>query len=403
MNNAKLKALSHPGRYADDQVRGLYAQVQPGGTKTWMFRYKKRGKQKYIGLGSYPVISLRDARDKALEYGKLIANGIDPKKDKEEESCNGAYETFNAVAREAIAAKTENLRSTKHKQQWTNTIEIYALPVIGGLAPGEISRRDILDVLRPIWTEKPETADRVRQRLEGIFNYAISKEIIDGENPCLKAALIDALPKRTKNVRKKKRHSSMPHTDIPAFYEKLEARNSMTSMALQWLILSGARVTEGRMGQWSELSSEEEAVWTIPEAHSKTYEEHRVPITAEMRRLLVRLQDVRRNHDWMFWSPTMPQQHLSENAMRVLMRKMGISNEQATPHGFRSSLKSWGLDNGYGEEVTEAALNHTMGTSVSQAYNRTDLLDARRKMMDAYSSYVTGSHLSASQAERAFS
>jgi integrase len=122
-----------------------------------------------------------------------------------------------------------------------------------------------------------------------------------------------------------------------------------------------------------------------------------------MRRLLVRLQDVRRNHDWMFWSPTMPQQHLSENAMRVLMRKMGISNEQATPHGFRSSLKSWGLDNGYGEEVTEAALNHTMGTSVSQAYNRTDLLDARRKMMDAYSSYVTGSHLSASQAERAFS
>ena len=129
------------------------------------------------------MISLKDARDKALEYRKLIANSIDPKKDKEEASRNGIYKTFRDVAEEAIAAKTETLRSTKHKQQWVNTIEIYALPVIGGLAPGEISRRDILDVLRPIWTKKPETADRVRQRLEGIFNYAISKEIIDGENP----------------------------------------------------------------------------------------------------------------------------------------------------------------------------------------------------------------------------
>ena len=368
--------------------------MQPGGTKCWLFIYKRHGKQKYIGLGSYPVISLKDARIKALEYRKLIANGVDPKKDKEEESRNGVYETFTAVAREAITAKTENLRSKKHKQQWANTIEIYALPVIGSKAPGEIGRRDILEVLRPIWTEKPETADRVRQRLEGIFNYAISKEIIDGENPCLKAALIDALPKRTKNVRKKKRHASMPHQDISVFYKELEARNSMTSLSLQWLILSAARVTETRMARWTELTPDN-ATWIIPEDHSKTYEEHRVPITTEMRRLLVCLGAVRRNHDWIFWSPSKPQQHLSENAMRVLMRKMGISNEQATPHGFRSSLKSWGLDNGYGEEVTEAALNHKMGTSVSQAYNRTDLRDARRKMMEAYSDYVTGAHCAA--------
>ena len=390
MNHAQIKTFCRPGRYAEGSVRGLYLQVQPRGTKYWLFRYKLDGKQRHIGIGPYPIVSLKDARDKGLEYRRQLANGVDPKKDKEEASRNGIYKTFRDVAEEAIAAKTENLRSTKHKQQWTNTIEIYALPVIGGLAPGEISRRYILDVLRPIWTEKPEIADRVRQRLEGNFNYAISKEIIDGENPCLKAALIDALPKRTKNVSKKKRHASMHHQDMPALYKELEARNSMTALSLQWLILSAARVTETRMARWTELSLDDET-WIIPEDHSKTYEEHRVPITREMKRLLVRLREVRRNHDWMFWSPSKPQQHLSENAMRVLMRKMGITNDQATPHGFRSSLKSWGLDCGYGEELTEAALNHKMGSSVSQAYNRTDLLDARRKMMDAYSSYVTGS------------
>jgi len=402
MNNAKLKALSSPGRYADGSVRGLYIQVQKGGTKYWMFRYKRGGEQKYMGLGSYPVISLKGVRNKALNLRKHIAEGIDPKEEKQKDEAVRAASsnTFEVVARRCSASREQAFRNEKHIWQWLRTLEMYAFPYIGNIKIGEIRHPDIVRLLEPIWLTKAETAKRTRQRIESVFDFAAAHGIFDRANPANIALLKDALPRRAKHLTKSKPHPAMPASQVPSFYAALCRQGSMSALALRWTILTGARTDETLKATWDEISRKDR-VWVIPPERTKTYDEFVLPLTDEMMDLLDKLEEVRNNHPYIFWSPMGPDKPMSDATMRIRLRKMGIAAETASVHGFRACLKTWGLDQGFSEEVTEAALAHKFGNKVSQSYNRTDLLEQRRGLMAQYSLYVTGAHCAAFQAERA--
>lgn len=373
------KSVSKPGRHSDGG--GLYLNVAPGGTKSWVFVFTRKAKKSEMGLGSYPDVSLADARAKAASFRVEIAAGRNPVKLRDRQ----IEPTFGECATEFITSMEKSWRNEKHRAQWSSTLKTYGKD-IWNKQISQIETQDVLDLLKPIWHEKPETAARVRGRIERVIEYAnASGKRSWAPNPAAwKGHLRAVLPAPAKLSRG--HHPAMPYGDVPAFFQALAGVEGMSARGLEFLILTAARTGEVIGSTWAEFDLDA-ALWTVPADRMKAGKIHRVPLTARAVEIAKSLQD-RRVNDFVFPGEK-KDRPISNMAFTMLLRRMELGH--FTPHGFRSSFRDWAGDKTlYPRELAEAALAHRLGDKTEEAYRRSDALEKRRKMMDAWSSYLVG-------------
>lgn len=369
-----------PGAYADGD--GLYLKIGTTGAASWQYRYQMNGKRRMMGLGSCAAVGLAEARDKAADARKQVKQGIDPLEVKEaaQTAVKAKATTFRELATEYIADHRPGWRNAKHGQQWENTLAQYAFPKIGDKPIAEISTEDVLGILKKLWTEKPETASRLRNRIELVIDAGRAKGLSTAANPAAWRGHLDKLlPKRTKAS--KGHHAAMDYRELPAFYKRLtEDRDSLSSVALQITILTACRTSEVLLADWSEFDLDNR-LWTIPGERMKAGKPHRVPLTDEVLKLLQGIK----GEGYVF--PGARQgRPLSNMAMTMVLRRLG--HPDLTVHGFRSSFRDWcAEETHYPNIVAEQALAHTVGNAVEAAYRRGDLLDKRRALMADWATY----------------
>ena len=379
---AKLKT---PGMYGDGG--GLWLQVSGKGGKSWVFRYTLKGKSREMGLGPVTTFTLAEARDKALTCRKLCYEGTDPIEMRRGQRQDAAVEaakaiTFRTCAEGYIEAHKAGWRNDKHAAQWTATLATYAFPVFGDLPVQAVDTGLVLKALEAIWNTKPETATRVRGRIESVLDWAATRDYRRGENPARwKGHLQNLLPKRSK-VRKVEHHAALPFKDVPAFMQSVAAQPGVASKLMAFTILTAARTGEALGARWSEIDMDA-GIWTVPVERMKAGAEHRVPLSAAALDILAGMQGL----DAEFVFPGGRRgKPLSNMAMLVMLRRM--KREDLTVHGFRSSFRDWASETtGFPSEVVEMALAHTVESKVERAYRRGDLFEKRRELMAAWASF----------------
>jgi integrase len=403
LSATKVATTKAPGYYADGG--NLYLRVavgtktgskEPAISKGWMFRYTMAGKTRDAGLGGYPTISLARAREEAERCRRLVAAGIDPIKARNEErqaalATSAKAMTFEQCASAFIASHEAGWRNEKHRAQWTSTLKTYAYPVFGVLAVEDVDTGLVMKALEPIWAAKPETAGRVRGRIERVLDWAKVRGHRDGENPArLRGHLDNLLPKKSK-VHKVKHHAALPYRDIGAFMVRLREETSISARALALLILTATRTSETLEATWDEIDVDE-CVWIIPSERMKGDKEHRVPLAPRASAILEEMKQIQLN-EYVF-PGTKPGQPLSNMALAMLLRRMGYGN--ITAHGFRSSFRDWAAERtSFPREVAEMALAHKIPDAVEAAYRRGDLFEKRRKLMDAWAAFCARKPMSA--------
>ena len=389
-----VRTVKEPGKYHDKSGTGLFLRVDKSGAKFWIQRVTILGKRRELGLGSFPLVTLAEARDKAFENKRLIRNGGDPLADKQVKrsslSFADAVDTY-------LAAKEKEFRNEKHKKQWRSTLESYAIPVMGRMDVKAIRLPDILRVLEPIWEEKTETASRLRGRIESVLSWATVAGYREGDNPARwKGNLSEILPKPSK-VMNTTNQPAIALSDLPSWWEALQQRNGMAAQALQFLALTLARSGEVRGATWDEidLKAKDGPVWIIPAERMKASKEHRVPLPAAAVRLLKALPRLE-SSPYVFFAPQGGQ--LSDMTISSVMRRMHQtdvgdgrtgwldprSKRPAVPHGLRSSFRDWAAECGFERDLAEIALAHKVGSEVERAYRRSDMLERRRAMLEAW-------------------
>jgi integrase len=344
-----------------------------------------------MGLGSTAIRSLADARALATSYHKHVVNGLDPIEERRLEALNRQIEhaksvTFDEVAKQCIAAKTPEWKNAKHAQQWKNTLETYVSPVFGALPISAVDTMQVMRVLEPIWVTKTETATRVRQRIEKIIDYAKARGYFQGENPArLEGNLRELLPSasKTKNV---KHFGALPYKEIRTFVGQLRQQAGVTSLALEFLILTAARTSEVIGATWGEFDFEAK-VWTVPSSRMKAGKEHRVPLCARALEIIASINSTHTTTEFVFpgWRGSTS---LSNGAMLALVKKMEWPG--VTPHGFRSTFRDWASEEAHSfqNETVELALAHQIKNQAERAYRRGDQLERRRDLMAAWQSYI---------------
>ncbi len=371
------------GRHGDGN--GLYLVVDPSGARRWIVRVTVKGQKNRkgaplrtdFGLGGADIVTLAQARDRALEYRRMAKQGLNPRFNAQRE-----IPTFEEIAQLVHIERMPTWKNAKHGQQWINTLRDYAFPKIGRMPVDSIGQPEALMCLSPIWTEKHETAKRLAQRIKTVLDVAKSKGFREGENPITSIKDAGVLPKVTK---KPKHHAAMHWQDVPAFYADLQKRKAMASKALMFTCLTGSRTGEVLGMRWDEVDLEA-CLWTVPAERMKTDTEHRVPLTDEMVAILEPLQALGSE---MVFEGQKRHQQLSNMAMLMLLRRMGV--EGVTVHGFRSTFRDWASEAANApREVAEMSLAHKVGSDVERAYARSDLLDRRRVLMDRWSGFVSG-------------
>ena len=379
----KVKTAS-AGRHGDG--RGLFLYVKPSGARSWVLRYQVKGRRRDLGLGAYPDVTLAMARDRVIEARRLIAEGEDPIAKKHQ----AKPKTFKDSALELIESKRPGWKNAKHAAQWATTLETYVFPKVGLLQVAKIETADVMGVLKPIWTQKPETASRVRQRIEAVIDYASALGARSGDNPARWRGHLDhLLPKPTK-VRAVRHHLALPHSEIVDFMDELETREGVAARALDFTILTAARSGETRGATWAEIDYVAR-VWIIPASRMKAGKEHRVPLSKAAHALLGEKRD---DAKLIFESQAKPGRPISDMSMTAVLRRMG--RDDITVHGFRSTFRDWaGETTSFPREVIEAALSHGIKNKAEAAYARSDLFDKRRDLMDAWASATTQSGLGA--------
>lgn len=390
LTKAKIAAANKKGRYGDG--RGLWLVVGPNGRKTWAFLYSLNKKARHMGLGAIEFLTLDQARDRALELRRLVKRGIDPLAQQEAERAANQgrlppserrVPTFDEVAVKVIEQRTKNMTNEKAKAQWSSTLQTYVYPTLKGVPVNRITSSDVLNILEPIWHEKAETASRVRQRVSNVLDYAASHDWLgEGELAKIKRAMGN-LQKQSKN--EIEGHASMPYAEVPAFAAKLRNRPGFAARALAFLILTAGRSGEIRGATWDEIDLEA-AVWSIPKDRMKKKKPHLVPLSAPALALL-RALPREEGSTLVFPSPTKRDSQLSDNTLRKVMLDMG--RDDAVPHGFRSSFRTWVSEQtSFPREIAEAALAHTNQNKVEAAYNRTNYLERRVPLMEAWATFV---------------
>jgi integrase len=359
---------------------GLYLRVDDKGNRRWVFVSQKGGKRREMGLGSARAVSLADARTLAHEARQAILGGRDPIADRRTaEKVESRPLTFGAAVNALLEAKESEWRNTKHRAQWRMTLTEYAKP-LAGTPVVAIDTESILSVLKPIWQTKPETASRLRGRIEAVLDYARAKGNLphDRANPARwKSHLAHLLPKRGKLSRG--HHAAMAWRDVPAFLERLRERETVAARALEFTILTAARTSEVLGACWSEFDLEAK-IWTVPARRMKAAREHRVPLSDAALTIVEKLTEAKAG-EFVF-----PGQRagrpLSNMAFEMVLRRMNV---KVTTHGFRSSFRDWcGDATRFPRELAEAALAHVIGDKSEQAYRRSDALERRQELMDAW-------------------
>ena len=371
--SAQKVKTAKPGRHGDG--RGLFLYVKPSGTRSWVLRYQVQGRRRDLGLGAYPDVSLAMARERAAEARRLIVNGQDPIAKKQQSK----PKTFKDTALELIESKRPGWKNAKHAAQWSATLETYVFPKIGQVQVAKIETADVVGVLTPIWTQKTETANRVRQRIEAVIDYATALGVRSGDNPARWRGHLDHLLPKPSKVRAVKHHPALPHADIAAFMGDLSRRTGVAARALSFTILTAARSGETRGMTWAEVDLENR-LWIIPAARMKACKEHRVPLSADA---ITSLGPRRDDDALVFESEAKPGRPISDMSMTAVLRRMG--RDAITVHGFRSTFRDWaGETTGFPREVIEAALAHRIKDKAEAAYARSDLFDKRRNLMEAW-------------------
>ncbi|MDC0520942.1 site-specific integrase [bacterium] len=393
--NSSLEA----GRYYDDAGTGLHIYVRKSGSKSWSQKLRFRGRQIELGLGSYPAVTLAEARRKAAENKVLASEGINPKVPRQEVV---TIPTFAEIADVVIRIKKAELSNEKHKAQWRSTLETYAFPTLGQLPVNEITIDDIQQVLEPIWKDKTETASRVRGRIQAVLDYAIVKKYRPAPNPAVwegnLSVLLPSKPKSQQN------HPALALEDAPRWWRELKRRDGAGAKALMLLTLTAARSGEIRGIRWDEITLFEKAIslekryvgiWTRPAPRMKAKVAHRVPITSAMLELLTQ-----GNNQTGLIFASKSGKSLSDMTLSALMRRMHQADETgyvdktssrpAVPHGIRSTFRDWVAEGGHSREAAEFQLAHKFGSEVEHAYYRTDLIDARAELMNKWYAFLEG-------------
>ena len=381
LTSLAAKALSKPGRHGDGE--GLYLNVAPSGSKSWVQRIVVDGRRRDIGLGPYPAVGLARARSIAHDNRTAVAEGRDPVAEKRKTGRRSApsIPTLAQAAAQVIELRRPTWSNARHAAQWESTLAAYVHPVIGHVAVDAITAADVMDVLTPIWTCKPETASRVRQRMETVMDWAVAQGY-RLDNPAGRS-LLKVLPK-TQWL--KEHHRALPYAQVPGAVLQVRESNasSLTKLAFELLVLTASRSGEVRGADWAEVDWKS-ATWEIPAARMKARRPHRIPLSGRAMEILGQALELSDGQGLIF--PGMRSgKPASEMVFTALLRRLGIP---AVPHGFRSSFRDWVIEQTATPwTVAEAALAHNVGNSTEAAYMRSDLFDQRRVLMGAWEAYV---------------
>lgn len=378
-------------------VRGLVLNVTMYGSRSWLLRYQVGGRRRDLGLGSYPSVTLAQARDFAREARAKLARGIDPVADAQRLRAQLAQDmqlamTFAEAAIKYIDAHEKGWRNVKHVAQWRASLATYANPVLGKVPVGDVDVGMVLKVIEPMWSTKTETANRVRGRMESVLDWAVARGYRKDANPARWKGLLDKLLPAPAKITKTVHHRALPYADLPAFLEQLKAAEGHGSLALQFLILTASRSGEVRGARWDEVDMGQR-LWVVPAGRMKAHKEHRVPLSDAAINLLKNQRAVvaesclyvfpgyRASADPETGAP------LSNMTLTAVLRRLNVD---AVPHGFRSTFRDWCAEKtDYANEVAEMALAHTVASKVEAAYRRGDLLEKRRSLMKDWADYAT--------------
>ncbi|WPB86424.1 tyrosine-type recombinase/integrase [Sediminicoccus rosea] len=415
---ARLSALAEnpPGKVVRIMAgAGLHLLVKPtheAGAGVWVLRVTVAGKRRDMSLGAFPLVGLADARMAAEDARRLATKGADPiaaRAEKKAAAAPAVTTTFKAAAEALHRAKAPEWKNPKHGAQWLATLKAHVFPKIGARPVAKVDTDDVLRVLQPIWTKTPETASRVRGRIEAVLNYAAATGSRPrGPNPATwRGHLSEALgaPSRLKAVVRREKgkgenHPSLPWQEMPAFMEALEGRKGMAALALRFSILTGARTGEVRGMTWGEVN-EADAVWIVPAARMKAGKVHFVPLSPAALAVLEEVKKLAEGRDSLVFPGQRSGKALSDMTLSMLVRGMatdGLAEGElprwrdpegrvVVPHGFRASFKAWSLAQGWGDHLSEKALAHTDKDKVRAAYAREPLTEERRPMMEAWAAW----------------
>lgn len=381
MGPLSVQRLTEPGLHAVGGVPGLYLRVVPSGARMWILRATVGSKRRDMGLGNYPGVTLAQARQKARDARALIESGSDPILARQAARSaliaeQSKARTFGQAVVAFMDAKGDEWRNVKHRAQWQSTLDTYAGPVMGKLLVSDVTQAHVEAVLRPIWREKTETATRVRQRIERVLDFAKASGWRNGDNPASWRGRLSELFPNPSKIKSVVHQRALAPRDMRAFMIELHSASGTAARALEFAVLTAARSGEVRGAKWSEVDGD---VWSVPGDRMKTGKPHRVTLSRQALELLSVLPRIE-GSDLLFPAPRGGV--LSDMALTAVMRRMHVD---AVPHGMRSTFRTWAQDHtAYPRELAEVALSHTVGDAVERAYARSDMLERRRELLQAW-------------------
>ena len=383
LSAAQIANEKRPGRHRDGG--GLALHIREDGSAQWVFIFQRQGRRREMGLGSRNALTLKEARERAHEARRKLAAGLDPINDRLASRRQEAAEAAQLQTVRQVAT----LFFAKHEARWVKvgewkrSFDKYVHPVIGNVAIADVGVPHVLKVAEPIWHRIPETAHRVLGRLEELIDFArIAGLRRDDANPAKWKGGLDAVLPAPGKIKPTEHHAALQYRDIPDFMARLRAEPGVAARALEFLILTGTRMSEMRFATWAEIEGD---VWVVPAARMKMRKEHRVPLSP---RAVEILNALRGQHPEVIFPGSRPGRPVDDQTLaRLLQRLAG----PVTPHGCRSAFKTWAAERtNFAPEISEAALAHTIRGSILRSYLRTSFIDARRRLMEAWSDFCAG-------------
>ena len=410
LSDLQVRRITRVGWHAVGGVAGLLLQVRKPKKdgaqipRSWILRVKAGDQRQPIGLGSYPQVSLAVAREQAAKLVMEAKQGVNLKAKKRAQRSSlilaaSKNKTFKECAEAYMDAHSSDYTNEKHRKQWPATLVTYAYPIIGNMLVSDIAMRDVRNVLEQetvvdintkgkLWYVKTETGKRVLGRIKTVLDYATVNEYRSGTNPAQWTGFLSTQLPSPKKIQKKEHHPAVPYLQIGGFMSKLRSNSSLSAKALEFLILTAVRSGSVRKAEWSEIDTDN-ALWIIPAEHTKARQEHRVPLQPQAIKLLKELSKVPGTN---LIFPSRNNKVLSDMAFNQIMRGMRERGEltfEGVPHGFRSTFRDWSAERtSYSDEIRKAASGHAIGDSVKEAYQRTDLLDKRRSLMNEWANFL---------------
>jgi integrase len=400
LTDLEVRRISKPGLHGDGG--GLYLQITPRGSRSWLLRFQRDGRARAMGLGPVELVPLKDAREKARSARRLLLEGQDPIDARRDQRTQRRLEaaksiTFKMAAERYIASHRASWKSAKHAGQWSATLTTYCFPLIGELPVAAVDTQLVMKILEPLWTEKPETASRVRGRMESVLDWAAAREYRPAFNPARYKGLLDKLLPRTRKIARTRHHPALAYADLPKFFAELGEGVGISRQALKFLILTAARTNEVIGARWSEIRLDGEIrladgtsrpcpMWVVPAERMKSGREHRSPLPPAAIGILKSVPRME-GCDYIF-PGARAGKPLSSMALLELMRGM---RPGYVPHGLRSSYRDWVLEaSSFPGEAAEAQLAHVSGSATERAYKRGDAMSRRQDLQNAWAAFVTG-------------